>query len=84
MHKRSTVTITKGKANTNVTIIKFKTPEASKRKQALVSTIEEQDPLVRKSYLYIYLCNKNMNFRLLLISICKQQVQVAVKPNRNQ
>lgn len=47
MHKRSTVPVKKGKANTNVTIIKFKTPEASKRKQALVSNIEEQDPLVR-------------------------------------
>lgn len=43
MHKKTSVAATKGKANTNVTIIKFKTPETSKRKQ---TSVDEQDPLV--------------------------------------
>lgn len=44
MHKKTSVSAAKGKANTNVTIIKFKTPETSKRKQTLA---DEQDPLVK-------------------------------------
>lgn len=52
MPKKLIVQAAKRKANTNVTIIKFKTPETSKRKQALVLNTEEQDPLVRKPFIY--------------------------------
>lgn len=49
MPKKLNVQAAKRKANTNVTIIKFKTPETAKRKQALVLNTEEQDPLVRNT-----------------------------------